>query len=262
MKEKEFKEVANYAREEIVKISNKEFSYDFDSAIYRKGILEDLEKINKLNIQKNNVLDLGCGRGILTLVLSKIFKKAYGIDIKPRNDKKDIDPSGPLYGIQEKIWENFSERFKVNFSYYQSPRIDFENEKFDCVIAYAVLEHIPKKELKFVLREINRVLKKGGIIYISRTPRSFSFSERIGKYLGFGCHEKLFKEGEIKNLLKENNFEIKEFERTDFIPGFSIFKKISDNRSCFNLLWILEKAILKTPLKYLSHHYRIVAEKM
>lgn len=260
MEEIEINKILDYGKGEINKISNKKFYYDFDSKIYKQGIIEDINEIEKLNIPKQKVLDFGCGRGIFTLALSKIFKKAYGIDVKPKTNKKDIDPSGPLYAIQEKIWKNFSEKFNAEFKYCNQ-EMPFKKEEFDCVVAYAVIEHINQKELKNQLKEINRILKKNGIFYISRTPRDLSFSERLGKYIGIQGHEKLFKEKEIKSLLEKQGFEILKFERTDFIPGFSIFKKISDNKLCFKVLWILEKAILKIPLKYFSHHYRIIARK-
>jgi ubiquinone/menaquinone biosynthesis C-methylase UbiE len=261
MNEKKFDRITEYAKKEIKKISKKEISYDFDSKIYKQGIIEDLNEIEKLKIDKNKVLDFGCGRGIFTLLLSNLFKESYGIDVKPKTDEKDIDPSGPLYKTQEKIWKKFENQFNTEFGYYDK-RIPFENNKFDCVVAYAVLEHIAKKELINRIREINRVLKKNGIFYVSRTPRSWSFSERFGKYLSFGCHEKLFGEKEIKELLKRGGFEILRFERTDFIPGFLIFKEISGNQDCFKILWVLEKIILKTPLKYFAHHYKIIARKI
>ena len=260
MNNKNINQILEYAKENIEKISKTKFSYDFDSELYKQGIIEDLKEIKELKISKKNVLDFGCGRGIFTLLLSKIFEKSYGVDIEPITNEKDIDPSGPLYKIQPKIWSIFEKEFEVKYKYYSS-KIPFENQKFDCVVAYAVLEHIENKELRDILKEINRVLKKDGILYISRTPRRLSFSERLGKYLRLGVHEKLFGEKEIKEFLEKNGFKILKFKRTDFIPAFSIFKNISNNKIGLHVFIILEKIFLNSPLKYFSHHYRIIARK-
>ncbi len=72
-------------------------------------------------------------------------------------------------------------------------RIPVENERFDYVVLNQVLEHLP--EPKTVLRELNRVLKNGGMI-ICTTPLFYEEHEApydFYRYTQF-AHQYLFKE--------------------------------------------------------------------
>lgn len=54
------------------------------------------------------------------------------------------------------------------------PLVDIESESVDCVISFQVIEHI-KRDEEFV-REVHRVLKKGGVFIVSTPNRPMSLT--------------------------------------------------------------------------------------
>ncbi len=95
------------------------------------------------------ILDLGCGRGINSFSIKGKNEEIeiYGVDILPKSEVPD-------------------------FISYQETDIDknalpFQDDFFDAIIFTHVIEHL-SSPLQLG-KEINRVMKKGGIIYIE-TP--------------------------------------------------------------------------------------------
>ena len=90
-----------------------------------------IEKINENNINKISVLEIGCGGGHTLDRLSSDFKYAVG-----------IEPSESLY---------VSAKNKLDGQVYNCSFETFEtSNKFDCIIAVDVIEHVtsPAKFLK------------------------------------------------------------------------------------------------------------------
>jgi len=107
-----------------------------------------------------NIIDIGCGRGY-------ILKGLYSNKLKP-NLYLGVD-------IRRKALENL-EKFKTNFrveTLQMDIRTDCYLEQysnlFDLAICFEVIEHFEAKYLDYVLRQIKRVLKPGGILMLS-TP--------------------------------------------------------------------------------------------
>ena len=97
-----------------------------------------------------NLLDIGCGspaRCVKEGSFLRYVGYGHGIDIKPCNIEFD---------------------FKIG----DMQNIPFGNEKFDVITAIEVIEHVenPSKALK----EVHRVLKKGGI-FVMTTPNTNLF---------------------------------------------------------------------------------------
>lgn len=104
-------------------------------------------------LQNLYVLDVGCGSGYGTFYLAKNgVRKIIGIDISPNAMK-------------------FAKKhFKLNnLEYIQMDTLNlkFEDNSFDAVISFDVLEHIDEKHQSKFISEIARVLNDEGIAYIS-----------------------------------------------------------------------------------------------
>jgi len=100
----------------------------------------------------STILDFGCGDGMLVSQLRKEEYNAFGVDIKNYYDsvQRRCKEEG-LIKEDEHIFRT------INMNNY---RIPFDDDTFDSVISFYVLEHVQNWEQS--LAEIKRVLKPGG----------------------------------------------------------------------------------------------------
>jgi len=100
----------------------------------------------------SKILDIGCGTGRHSIFLAK-----KGFDVIA------IDPSKTGLEIAKKK----AEKLKINFKVGKKEKINFENNYFDAVIITNVLSHSLISDIKKSVKEINRVLKKGGFVILT-----------------------------------------------------------------------------------------------
>jgi len=136
-------------RIEIMKQIYKSFDsfaieYDFMASLQRKNDFF----LNNLSRNKNSVLDIGCGSGILAFDLAKHYEKVVAIDISP--EMLDI----------AKL-----KRSAVNIQYLL---MNAENlildEKFDLITSANTFHHL--ENLPATLPAIKKLLKPGGKVVL------------------------------------------------------------------------------------------------
>ncbi len=133
-------------------------------------------KMNQINaLKKPQILDIGCGTGRTTLKIAKALENGghlLGIDIfDPKiidgNSLETIQRNAELEGVAN----------KTSFQYGSALDIPFDDEKFDFITSSFVIhefiehEHWKKNDEGITnqvqaLREIHRVLKPGGYVFI------------------------------------------------------------------------------------------------
>ena len=104
-----------------------------------------------------NILDLGCGNGLLVPgVLSK--GAVYtGADISEK-----------LIAIARKKYKQEVDDHKVKFIVADAVKLPFKNNVFDMVVSFSVFHHIPSDDLRVkFLKQILKVLKPGGTAVVS-----------------------------------------------------------------------------------------------
>ena len=86
----------------------------------------------------------------------------------------------------------------------------YEDESFDAVTAYAVIDHLTKNDAKKAIHELVRIVKKDGLVLLSfDTPQNEDFSlphqslEDGSMLYEDGMIFHPYEDGEIKDLLKE-----------------------------------------------------------
>ncbi len=102
--------------------------------------------------EKGKILDIGCGSYPYFLINTN-FKERYG-----------IDPS-----INSSLAKNINLQ-KLDVTKQKLP---FKDNFFDAVTMLAVFEHLNYEKIPFALKEINRVLKKEGVLVMT-TPAPWS----------------------------------------------------------------------------------------
>jgi SAM-dependent methyltransferase len=111
------------------------------------------------DIKNKKVLDIGCGFGWFELsALKKGVWEIAGIEISAL----DLKPAR----------ENIKDKRAV-FKIGGALRLPFKDNYFDTVVAWEVIEHIPKNTENTMFREVKRVLKKNGVFYLSTPYNSF-----------------------------------------------------------------------------------------
>lgn len=111
------------------------------------------------------VLDVACGTGYGSFIISNNAKSVVGFDI----DKNSISLA--------------KEKFKKeNLTYMDgnATRMGFDKNSFDVVVSCETIEHLTMQEGNNFLLEIKRVLKKNGLLFMTTPNKSKTdlFSEK------------------------------------------------------------------------------------
>lgn len=119
---------------------------------------------------------------------------------------------------------------KVNTIKASAEDLPFRNNTFDVVTFWAVIEHIPVGYELAALREINRVLKPGGYIFLSTMSYNFWSNLLDPGYWMVGHRH--YTKAQLSNMLNRANFTVdNSLEAGSFITafhawGFYFFKHI------------------------------------
>ena len=214
------------------------------STLSLEFVKKDLQQVNRYLKTKNVlILDLGCQTGYITAYLSSKGFAVIG-----------LDPSSSRW--QTRLWKKLASRFKVSFIVGDGKCLPLKDRIFGAVICYAVIEHIPDNDS--VLAECNRVLDEKGLFFIFGLPKRRSYTERLARTLGLWHHENLYDKGEIGNLLKRHGFQVEELKDVNVLPGSVELWNIA---YLWLLLFYIERLLVKTPLKLISHSLTVVSRK-
>ena len=126
----------------------------------RQRLLAALLKGRTLHFLRNvalfenpRILDLGCGMGETSILLSERF---------PNADLVGVDQDLQLLEIARR--KDFSQAHSAHFQIGDAERLDFADGTFDLVFTRFLLIHLPDP-LK-ALKEMRRVCKKGGVVFV------------------------------------------------------------------------------------------------
>jgi len=155
-----------------------------------KSTFQKITKITKLN--KGNLLDVGCAAGAFLYSIKKEYPdwNVFGCDIS----KKCIKFGKKTFDLKLKAGEIKDCKYRDNF--------------FDVITMREVIEHTPKPMED--LKEMNRILKIGGFIFI-RTGNMESLIAKIkGKnhFYYVPVHSSYFSKKTIKMALEKSGFNV------------------------------------------------------
>lgn len=174
-----------------------------------------IDMVEKLNPQ--NIIELGCSTGGLTLPLAKKFTTVpvYAVDA----DKKALS-------ILERKLNKISQN-KITLTHASSSLLPFENKSAHTVIASLLFCNLlPDEKLK-TLHEINRILTHEGHLIIMDWGQPKTILSTVGfsilQTVGGRKTTDDLKKGIFTNLLKQNQFIIQKKESTTTLFGTLYF---------------------------------------
>jgi SAM-dependent methyltransferase len=126
------------------------------------------------SLEGAKVLEFGCNYGATAIVLAALGARVVGLDIDAFALKLALE-NVARYGMSDRV---------ELFSYKDTSRLSFSNATFDHVVCNSVLEYVEANCLHDVQREIDRVLKPGGLILVAGTSNRLAPKEiHSGRWL-------------------------------------------------------------------------------
>ena len=160
-------------------------------------------------LQKINILDIGCGGGLLSEPMARLGANVTGIDASDKN-------------IQ--IAKLHAKKNKLNINYFcSSPEKLKIKKKFDVILNMEIIEHV--EDINFFIKSCSKLLKKNGLMFVAtlnKTLKSYVFAiigaEYVLRWLPIGTHdwEKFVKPEDLKNILSKNNLKIEKIDGMNF----------------------------------------------
>jgi len=188
----------------------------------KENIVNDFKIKNKVKpLHGLNILDIGCGGGLLSEPMARLGGNIIGIDASEKN-------------IQ--VAKHRLEKTKLNIKYLNVTPENFKtNQKFDVILNMEVVEHVDN--LNVFMNKSSKFLKKSGIMFIAtlnQTLKSYLFAiigaEYILRWLPIGTHEwnKFVKPENLIKICRKNSLSLKKIDGVKFNPIYDQWNISSD----------------------------------
>ena len=190
----------------------------------KENIINNFKLKNKFRpLSGINILDIGCGGGLISEPLARLGGLITGIDAAEKNIK---------------VAELHSKKSNLKINYkVSSPEKLKEFEKFDIILNLEIVEHVENVDL--YIESCNKLLKKNGLMFtatLNRTLISYLKAiigaEYVLRWLPIGTHDwnKFIKPEELEKTLNNKDFKTIDIKGLEFNPLSNKWKR-SENLS-------------------------------
>jgi len=179
-------------------------------------------KKDKSNFLKGiNILDIGCGGGLISEPMARLGAEVTGIDASEKNIK--------VAKLHSK-----GNDLQINYL-HSSPEKLNTSKKFDVILNLEIVEHVDNVD--FYIRSCYKLLKNNGIMFTATLNRSFTSyvkaiigAEYLLRWLPIGTHDwnKFIKPEELEKILNQEKFSTLDVKGLKFNPLFKKWKKSKD----------------------------------
>ena len=179
--------------------------------IFWKRLAVAIAKVQDTKANQN-ILDFGCGTGVLSYQLGKLNHTitAIDLDLSPKNILSElIDYPNTINFVEGDI---FNQKF---------------NQKFDIIIALDVLEHIPLNILPSYLNLFKELMTDNGKLIISGPTENILY--KIGRFLAGNDFTGSYHETNISLIKQEFKkiFQVKKIKKLYFpFVLFEVFEAV------------------------------------
>lgn len=171
---------------------------------------EIAEQIFKKPLSEIRVLDWGSGKGHISYLLKKEGFQVTSCDRKDLTDDSSFGQETPI----------LLEKSIPVVPLDQEVRLPFEDHSFEVVVSFGVLEHVQKDADS--MREIRRILKPGGVFFVTFLPYSLSWTQRVAHLLGNDYHDRLYSKKKLCGLAGETGFNVLDIWHGQLFPKNSL----------------------------------------
>ncbi len=176
----------------------------------KDSIIKEFNLNKKDKPLKNiDILDIGCGGGLLSEPMSRLGANVVGIDAS----RKNINVCN-FHAKKNKI--------KINYICASPENLKIK-KKFDVILNMEIVEHV--EDIDFFIKKSSEFLKKDGLMFIAtlnKTIKSYLFAivgaEYILKWLPIGTHdwEKFVEPEKLKSIAEKNYLRLEKLDGMKF----------------------------------------------
>jgi 2-polyprenyl-6-hydroxyphenyl methylase/3-demethylubiquinone-9 3-methyltransferase len=166
-------------------------------------------KSKKKPLDNINILDIGCGGGLLSEPMRRLGANVTGIDASSKNIN-----IAKLHAKKNKL--------KINYLCSSPEKLKIQ-KKFDVILNMEIVEHV--EDINFFINSCSKLLKKNGLMFVAtlnKTLKSYLFAiigaEYVLRWLPIGTHdwEKFVKPEDLKKILNKNNLKLEKLDGMNF----------------------------------------------
>ena len=180
-----------------------------------------LKKDKSNYLEGLNILDIGCGGGLISEPMARLGANVTGIDASEKNIN---------------VAKLHSKKNGLNINYFNASPENLEHkEKFDIILNLEIVEHV--NNVNLYIKSCHKLLKNNGLMFTATLNRSFiSYikaiigAEYILRWLPIGTHDwnKFIKPEELEKLLSDEKFSTIDIKGLKFNPFSKKWKKTND----------------------------------
>ena len=176
----------------------------------KDNIIKNFQLNKKDEPLKNiDILDIGCGGGLLSEPMSRLGANVVGIDASEKN-------------INIAKFHAKKNRIKIQYICASPENLKIK-KKFDVILNMEIVEHV--EDINFFLKKSSEFLKKDGLMFVAtlnKTLKSYIFAivgaEYILKWLPIGTHEweKFVKPEKLNEMATNHYLELENLDGIKF----------------------------------------------
>lgn len=168
-------------------------------------------KSKNIPLKNINILDIGCGGGLISVPMKRLGANVVGIDASLKNIK---------------VAKIYSKKNNLQIKYIcSSPEKLKIKKKFDVLLMLEIVEHV--NDINLFIKQSSKFLKKNGLMFVAtlnKTLKSYVFAiigaEYILNWLPIGTHdwEKFMKPNKLINIAKNSKLNLIDLNGIKFNP--------------------------------------------
>ena len=178
-------------------------------------------ELTKTPLKNINILDIGCGGGLLSEPMCRLGAEVTGIDASDKNIN---------------VAKIHSKKNNLNIRYLNKAPEQFDEfENFDIILNLEIVEHV--EDVNLYLKSCYKLLKKGGIMFTATLNRTLTSyikaiigAEYLLRWLPVGTHDwnKFIKPEELEQIMLKQKFSTIDIKGLVFNPFTTKWKKSDD----------------------------------